>query len=73
MAGVFNLMNESWIFHKALHATFRKDTKNVRMCRIILEKYMNQFRRELKHGCIEPYVDRNEVMRIPSAIEREGF
>ncbi len=34
---------------------------------------MNQFRRELKDGCIQPYVDRNEVMRIPSAIEREGF
>ena len=73
MAGVLNLMNKSWIFHKALHATFRKGTNDVRKCRIILEKYMNQFRRELKDGCIKLYVDKNEVMRIPSAIEREGF
>jgi hypothetical protein len=27
----------------------------------------------LKNCCIESYVDRDEVMRIPSAIEREGF
>jgi hypothetical protein len=63
MVGV-NLINESRIFHKALYATFRKGTKDVRKSRIIVEKYMNQFRRELNDGCIEPYVDRNEVMRI---------
>ena len=66
-------MNERWIFHKALHATFRKNTKNVRQCRIVLEKYMIQFRKELKNGFIEGVVDKDEVMGIPSAIESEGF
>lgn len=72
-AGLFKMMNERWIFHKALHATFRKGAKNVHQTRIVLEKYMIQFRSELKNNFIESFVNREKVMRIPSAIEREGF
>jgi hypothetical protein len=67
------MMNERWIFHKALHTTFRKGAKNVHQTRIVLEKYMIQFRSELKNNFIESFVNREKVMRIPSAIEREGF
>ena len=34
---------------------------------------MTQFKKELKDSVIQAYVDRDEVLEIPSAIEREGF
>lgn len=69
-SGVFHMMNEDWIFHKALHARFRT---NERQNQIVLEQYMTQFKRELGKGEIMMDVDKDEVLRIPSAIVRRGF
>lgn len=56
--GALKMMNKDWIFHKALHAKF---PSNERQNQILFEKYMIQFRKELKLGAIKMTVDKDEV------------
>lgn len=55
---IFRMMSEDWIFLKALHANFRH---HKRESRIVLEKYMIQFKKELKSGAIKMNVNKKEI------------
>jgi hypothetical protein len=46
---IYRMMNDSWIFHKALHTKFKD---NERDSQIIFEKFMLEFRKQLKNGTI---------------------
>ena len=46
---VFRMMNDGWVFHKALHSRFRDHERDAQ---IVFEQYMLDFRRQLKDGKI---------------------
>lgn len=48
-SGVFRMMNDGWVFHKALHTNFRDHERD---SQIVFEQYMLDFRRQLKDGKI---------------------
>ena len=46
---IYRMMNESWIYHKALHTKFKD---NERDSQINFEKFMLEIRKQLKNGTI---------------------
>ena len=46
---IYRMMNESWIYHKALHTKFKD---NERDSQITFEKFMLEIRKQLKNGTI---------------------
>lgn len=66
---IFNSMNHDWIFNFAINKHFRREKK---LNQIVLEKYLKNFRRELKNeGKVSFNVDRNYVLKIYSYIQEE--
>ena len=66
---IFNSMNHDWIFNYAINKHFRREEK---LNQIVLEKYLKNFRRELKNeGKVSFNVDRNYVLGIHSSIQEE--
>lgn len=67
-SGVFEMMNDSWVFHKAFNTQFRDRQMDAR---IAFEQYMSDFRKQLKDGKILNKINKEKEMEISSAIERE--
>ena len=64
---IFNYMNNDWIFNHAINKKFKKNEK---LKQIVLEKYLKNFRMELKkEEQISIVVDRKKVLDIYSCIQ----
>ena len=64
---IYRYMNNDWIFNHAINKQFRKD-KNLKQ--IVLEKYLKNFRMELKkEEQVSIFVDRKKVLDIYSGIQ----